>query len=364
MLRFRVFNSVIGYFLMLFFFFDREVFCQNVVSIGSEVHYGFIIPHTIEVHNTKGSRPFGSLFLVNFIDTSQKIVNLCHCIKNNGLNIGVFNYDNKVLGYGLGLNYFLEPQFWLSKKWLFVTRGLIGIMYQTNPYHNLLNPTNASYSTYFNFFLGLSGGLKFLSRSQWALSMYSNFLHTSNGGVKEPNKGINWPTFNFQVEYFLRGKLHYIERRDSLLVLNKLKAMDWYIFYSNRIIKVGDKKRYHLWGIGMQYIKQVSKISSLLIGGEGYFDYALHHRLQVDSVKSGDGFRAGILIGHAFVLGKFYFGQQIGYYVYENNPYYDKIYHRWTLVFSAKRWVVGIGLKAHRHIANFGDIKIGYRILK
>ncbi|MDB5192331.1 MAG: hypothetical protein JWQ96_1894 [Segetibacter sp.] len=58
-----------------------------------------------------------------------------------------------------------------------------------------------------------------------------------------------------------------------------------------------------------------------------FYDKSLKQKLQVDSIQ-GSAYRAGLLGGHEFLLGRFFFSQQLGVYLYKLNPYFDRLYHR------------------------------------
>ncbi len=61
------------------------------------------------------------------------------------------------------------------------------------------------------------------------------------------------------------------------------------------------------------------------------------------------------------MLGKFLFTQRIGMYLFDETPYYDRLYHRWGIqYFITKNFGVALTLKAHRHIADYGDIRFIY----
>jgi hypothetical protein len=84
--------------------------------------------------------------------------------------------------------------------------------------------------------------------------------------------------------------------------------------------------------------------------------------LQNDSIEVA-AWRSGLLAGHNFLLGKVFFSQQIGLYLYNRTPYYDRIYHRWTLRYLMNdKLLIGLGFKAHRHVADFFDLRVMYRL--
>jgi hypothetical protein len=68
-----------------------------------------------------------------------------------------------------------------------------------------------------------------------------------------------------------------------------------------------------------------------------------------------------LLAGHEFLLGKFIFSQQLGVYVFNPTSRFNQIYHRWGIHYLSKNnWGVGARLLAHRHIADFVDLRIIY----
>ncbi|NRA92289.1 MAG: acyloxyacyl hydrolase, partial [Psychroserpens sp.] len=62
-------------------------------------------------------------------------------------------------------------------------------------------------------------------------------------------------------------------------------------------------------------------------------------------------------------LGRVTFSQQIGVYYYNDYRITDDIYQRYGLNYNFSRHIfAGFNLKAHRHVADFFDFRIGYRL--
>lgn len=73
--------------------------------------------------------------------------------------------------------------------------------------------------------------------------------------------------------------------------------------------------------------------------------------------------KAGLAIGHEFLLGKFLFSQQFGVYLSNPNPLHDDVYQRYGLVYRINKSLsAGINLKAHGHVANFLDFRLGFSL--
>jgi hypothetical protein len=209
--------------------------------------------------------------------------------------------------------------------------------------------------------LGVGIGNNLKISDKWAIGLYLNYQHISNGGLKDPNKGINWITSSLNVVYTPQ-KIEIPKRIRKPFEKNTPLVWEIFGFLSNKAARVGDKNRHFITGIGGQVSKQISRLSGLSIGTEIYYDAAMAQRMEYDQVQ-GSAWRVGILGGHQFLLGKFIFSQQIGIYLYQNNPYFDSWYHRWGVMYYPNKKIgLGFNLKAHRHIANFGDLRVSYRL--
>lgn len=108
---------------------------KNILSIGLGSHYGFVFAHSKDVKNTKGSRPWAFE-----VDISQQLINNtawkdCGCYPRTGLIISYFNLDNKVLGTSLNTAWYVEPFLSTSHRFNFSMKGVAGVSYLTNPYH-------------------------------------------------------------------------------------------------------------------------------------------------------------------------------------------------------------------------------------
>ena len=68
-----------------------------------------------------------------------------------------------------------------------------------------------------------------------------------------------------------------------------------------------------------------------------------------------------VLVGHEFLLGKFIFSQRVGIYLYDESPYYDAWFHCWGIQYRANKYLgVGLNLKAHKHVAEYIDLRVVY----
>jgi hypothetical protein len=139
------------------------------------------------------------------------------------------------------------------------------------------------------------------------------------------------------------------------------KHLTLYLFASSKIVEVGDKERYGVYGLALETGKAISNLHGLLVSAEFHYDFAMQEKLRREQRQNDESGFAGLSAGHAFLLGKFSFSQQMGVYLYKNNPSFTWLYQRWGLTYQyAKHIQAGINLKAHANRAHFLDARIGY----
>ncbi|MBJ7428044.1 MAG: acyloxyacyl hydrolase, partial [Bacteroidia bacterium] len=324
-------------------------------SIGT--HYGFIFAHSEDVQNTAGANPFGVELIYSKQNITEKTWQQCNCFLNTGVGVNYFNFDNDVLGKAASVFYIFEPQFKLTSKTKFLLDAFGGLSYLTNPYDKNTNPNNRSYSLPVSIYVGLGVGLQYAFAKQWQIGFTGNYLHISNGGIKDPNKGINWPTANLRLTYNpTTNQLPDFRKKNT--VYSKQKRFDIGVFMSSKTTAIGQKERFLIYGVNANYSRQVGRINALTFGNELIIDNALKENLRRDGSNKSN-IRYGLTFGHEFLLGNFIFSQQLGYYAFNESTYFSNFYHRWGLLYKTKSNLnLGINLLAHAQVANFIDFRV------
>lgn len=337
----------------------------GVFSIDSDIHYGFVFAHSPLVENTKGAKPTGVEVSFSWQKNDAATWDLCNCYPRRGLMIAYYDYDSRILGRSIGASYFLEPNYKLGKRNFFFIKAAAGLAYMTSPFDSVKNPTNMSYSSAVSGYLLVGIGLWFRLNDRWWLNSSANYQHISNGGLSQPNKGINWPTLGIGVRYQNDTRDYYTgPRTKEKFWKNNSIRWDIGIFGITRkgTDELGNRKRQPLFGLGLQASKQVGRINRILASTEMFYDENMRIQLKRDSTDAS-AIKAGIAFGHEFVLGKFLFSQRLGVYVFDQTPYYDRIFHRWGIHYMTNsNWGVGVSLLAHRHVADFVDLRLTYSI--
>lgn len=331
----------------------------TIRSFGLALSYTSTLVHTPEVDAVRGSRPIGitATYQRQFLD--RKTWEHCGCYPRTGIMGGYFYLDDPgTLGNSYFLAGFAEPFIWAGKKVDLSLRGAFGATYMDTPYHPERNPENRAYSTKLSFFLQLGLHTHFRIDPKNTLRLSAIYDHASNGGVQKPNKGLNHPGIEIGYERSLTPT-RFPDRDPAKRDGNEPQTRLDLTFYGGAKSIGTDHGNYY--GFGGHAIKgalPLNPLHTLTLGAEWTVDAALKRELEARGIEA-DHQRGGIALGHEFLMGRFIFSQQLGAYFYDPSGLDDRIYHRWGLhYYWDSNWAVGVALKAHRHIADFIDLRI------
>lgn len=329
----------------------------QVLSLSG--HYGFIIPHREELREVAGSYPWSIQAEWSRRHNTQAAWDYCACYPKIGIALNYTHFGNpEVLGSSYAAMSFIEPYLSFSGKLKPSFRLGAGFTYLNQVYNANTNPENLFFSFPVSFFLQAHLGLNYEIARQWHLISGVAYSHISNGGVKQPNRGINFPTLNIGLEYSLQPvELHRREKVKSIREIHPEKRF-WLVqpFFSRRDI-ANNLGRSTLVGMSASYHRIVGRLSALHGGLEGVRDSSPQ---RYDDTANTYSF--GLVAGHDFLLGKLIFSQQLGYYFIKPTARVHDFYQRVGVQYLfAKNLQAGISLKTHTSVADFVDIRVGFR---
>jgi len=344
---------------------DDTATLANPKVLSLEPHKGFIIIHSEDIRNIKNSYPTGFDLSVSIHDNTASAWQTCNCYPRTGLAFSFFDFDNqRVLGRGYLLSFYIEPHFELGKGVTFSMKGTSGLGYLTKPFDEKTNPDNRSYSLYVNGYLQLKAGLNYRINPRWTVSLSANYNHISNGGIEEPNKGINFPTASAGVDYTFNPQR--FPKREKISPDTVQLANNWEVnsFVAYKELSHGAGERFFIYGVQGFYNHPIHQLHSLRVGAEWIINRAVKAKMrkQGEQQKLFKHHRGNLLAGHAFLLGRFRFSEQIGVYLFRPFNDHHPVYQRYSLTYRiTDRIQAGIGLKSHLHVADFLDVRLGMR---
>ena len=332
---------------------------------GVKTNYGFIIPHSENIKSISDANPWSVELDFSLLNTRDEAYQLCFCYPKVGFTLSYINFNNPdIIGHGYTFLPFIEPVFGDQKKVRFSLRGSAGFIFLDQPYHETNNPQNFFYSTHLSFILAMNFRLNYFINDHISINASANYNHTSNGGLKEPNKGINFPTASVGLDYNFRPAEFKTKEKVTLNDLypnrNRIYIAPFYTAKNT----VGDKKRYPIYGLYLTYSYIIARISAINANIDLVVDHLVKNRIDSDSTgNSGtDHKTAGLMLGHDLLMGKFIFSVDIGIYLYKKHETKDNYYQRYGIKYLLNdHFFIGANLKAHRHVADFLDFRIGYK---
>ena len=356
-------KSVVIVFILLFFFFSgNSQQPENPAYFGSKFHRGIIWAHYSQLDQIAKSNPWGVEISWSRVNTSQKAWESCNCYSKVGLSFNYFNYEEpEILGNSYNLIAFAEPFLNFNRDFYYTFRAGIGATYLNQVYDEETNPQNLFYSSPLSFILTVSFDLNYKITSLWHTNFSATYNHISNGGIKKPNKGMNFPTLSLGVDYVLNPE----EFPQREKVKNKTGDIKFYTrFFTTRPdVPPTDNLppgREWLFGLAAGAQTTFASFHGINLGIEVIQDNSLKEKGVRQNINK-DHHMIAALVGHHLLFGKFDFNQQLGFYIYKPFPFTEhKIYQRYELAyFLTDKLIIGTSLKAHAEVAENFDIRIG-----
>ncbi|SIT74178.1 Lipid A 3-O-deacylase (PagL) [Pontibacter indicus] len=335
---------------------------RAAINIGLTGHTGFIIPHSRDIRDISGSNPWGIEADVSLHFTNERAWQYLQGYPRLGAALAYYNFDNpEVLGSAYTLLLYAEPFLSAHRRFSLSFRFGAGLAYMDNIYDPDTNPDNLFYSTRISFPLEINLLGNYRLSERWMLRAGGTYKHISNGGLRQPNKGINFPSATLGLSYTLRPATFPVRQASAGMREQQKRHFLVALFGTGKDRRDEPSSKLPLLGITAYVSQPIGRISALTGGAEWIADYTLRKYLEDDA--EGRNFQRGaLLVGHELRIGRFRFNQQLGVYVYAPYKARDPVYQRWGLEYHTDgRMFYGINLKAHRHVADFLDARVGLR---
>jgi hypothetical protein len=320
-----------------------------------EFQSGWIIPHNPELREIASSRPFSFGLSSQWMRTSQKNWEACHCFHYTGFNFSVVDYQNsRELGQAWNLSGTFEPVLHRSGPFSISLSTALGVSYLTRVFDPVENPRNTFFSSPVSFLLTLAPRLTYDLNEHLALQAALAYHHISNGGQKQPNRGMNFPMLGLG--------LVYSTKKSELPHYEKTPPPNRWYFYTDlamNIRQAPDNSRRPNFILSAATYRKLSGIIGLGGGLEVAQDFSL--AVQESRVES---FLPGIYLENHFLFGRFDFSQRFGAYLHKPLGYRDSeaFFQRYQFSYRiGKHLSLGAGLKAHGHVAEYLDLRVGWR---
>jgi len=348
--------------LVLALFITTSVKAQNISSAELSADYGELILHSQDIRPIGPSSPYSFGLGYSRWLLKQKNWERCHCFPRLGVNLSYQNLDNPaVLGEALTAYAYLEPWYQILPRTFFNLRAAAGYSWLSKPYDAETNPLNLSYSMPLTPYIMVGAGLGYQFSDEWRASGQIRYNHNSNGGVREPNKGLNYPSVNLELSYSWNPIAFERKEKIPFSEMKKQRFLSATAFVAGKSIDRSGVT-YAVPGLELSYSQQFGRTSAFTAGLEFINNLAYRKEIEKQGLET-DHKQVALVAGHRFLLGDFSFGQQIGVYLYRPYDVKPDWYQRYSLMwFPFKSFGVGTALKAHGHVAELLDFRLSYRL--
>lgn len=333
-------------------------------DVGVQIHTGFIIPHASDLKAISQSSPVGVMVEYSRINLQRSAFDRCNCFARIGTYAHYIAFNNPdELGRTVGAGAFFEPLIRYGKPLSFSIRTTAGLAYLTRVFDPQTNPRNTFFGAALNGWLGLSAAAHFRVSKHLRVSLSANYNHISNGGSRQPNRGMNFPTLAAGMIYTARPLLFPDPRSWSKPLLTKRSVVRLLSFASIRTLPQTDlfpEKAAWLIGITATAGWRLNRFHTLSGGTELVYDgYIREQRRRVN--RSPDGWQAAVLGGYELWLGRYVFAAHLGWNAHQPDTILEgRVFQRYQLLYALNdRIQLGVGLKSKLQVAEGFDVRAG-----
>ncbi len=342
---------------------EQTVRTSNRV-IGASFLTGYMISHAKEVINLRGLHPQVYELDFGWHLNNDEVWNDCHCYPRIGVFLAYHNLINKeVLGEGfsggLSFTYFFGiPEFFNPHL-----KGKAGVSFLTKPYNKDTHPDNMAYATHLNFLISVGAGISLRPMDDLEIQIDGSMNHQSNAAILEPNGGINYWAISLSTNIFL-DKPDFYERNipDPYLTSEKKNRWDVSLSWGISSMPFPMPGQVPMYGLTILRSWQFGRVAAFTLAGELERNgRAVEITRRREPGTTVDPFRASVLTGVEFLMGRTIFSIQIGGYVHRPFKEKDDFYQRWGLVYNIwKNFYAGINFKSYRNSADHVSIRGTY----
>lgn len=360
---------------VLFFFcvvilFEKSLSQENSfykkLNFSVEPRYGFVAPH----------HDYMAYFLEKNIASLQVNVGLSTFgtkdwhISYNYPQIGFGYYysglgNDRIYGKMNAIYLFVDRKFFPIQNRLNIgNRIAFGLSHLSKQYDMFKNPYNMVIATPINVFIQYDLITYYRISSNLNIRFNIGFTHTSNGSVKEPNKGFNIVTTGLGFQYSFNDERNLINTHivnDQKLKKHQLNVG---LISGFKSISRFDNKLYSIVGLSGEYLYQRS--STVLVGAEitGYWDNSIEDEFKLEGdygYKESDNLCIAINPTYALVMGKVIFTFQPGVYLKSSFKPYGFLTNKVGLRYQVmQNLYMSMSIKAH-WLAKADFVEFGMR---
>jgi len=335
---------------------------NNYFLLGVGYTTGYLISHAKEVVNLRGLNPRAYEIDFNWHLYNDEVWNDCQCYPRVGAFLAFHDFNNsELLGYGFSGGLSFTYFFGLPSDYNFHLKGKGGASYLTKPFDKDKHPDNMAYSTHINYLLSIGIGISIKLNKNFEIQLDASMNHQSNAALLEPNGGINYWAASISTNYFFYQPV-FKERNilDPYLQSERIKR--WGLSFSWGISSMPYPMpgQVPMYGITILRSVQFCRIACFNFGAELERNgRAIEITRRIKPETEIEPWRASLLVGVEFLMGRTILSAQVGGYIYRPFAEKDDVYQRWGLMYNIYENIfAGINFKSYRNSADHLSVRI------
>jgi hypothetical protein len=340
------------------------------VQLSIQPQVGFIIPHAADLRAISQSTPVGVTLEYSRTSLSRAAYERCNCFARIGTYLSYTAFNNPAeLGRTYGAGAFFEPLIRpagrFGNRLFFSVRASAGLAWLTRVYNEQTNPRNTFFSAPLSGLLGLSAATHVRLSRHMEVSLWANYNHISNGGTRQPNRGMNFPTLGLGLTYLPQPQpfpdpTTWQSPRPQSHHTARLMA-----FGTVRVLPgegTAQEQSTTLLGLTGTYGRRLSRFHAISGGLEVVRDGYMQASLQRQG-QPGGAWLVSALAGYELWMGRYNFTAHLGGDLLRPDGFQaQRLFQRYQLLYTlGSSWQVGIGLKARLNVAEGFDVRLGRR---
>ena len=270
----------------------------------------------------------------------------------------------QILGNANTLFTFISAPILETKNLKFSYKSSAGVAYLSKKFDLYNKNYNIAIGTNINAYLNLNLDFDIRVFDKVHALFGFGIFHYSNGGLQQPNRGLN----NI---YLQTGILYKLNKEESIPKIDSLPKIKKYNLFSI-IYAIGFKglepareKKYMVSSFSLNAERQIGHKSRIGIGLDLFKDNSRQEYLKIEGIENPgttDLFYAGSHLSYDLVFGKTSFTIQMGVYAWQKAKHFQTSYHRFGVKYHfSKHFMANLTLKTYWAAADFSEWGIGYR---
>jgi hypothetical protein len=270
-----------------------------------------------------------------------------------------------ILGYSHGLLPFVNfPVTPFNHKLSAGFRVGGGISYITKKYHRTENFKNSAISTHINALVSFNLEGRYNITNDLSARLGFHLTHLSNGTIKKPNAGLNYPMISLGLAYCYKNQK--ISNENRLKFVDRQNRFQFFGYGSYKEAKGAGGPKYGVGAISMEYSRPIKTLWRYGIALDLMYDESSAFIMEYKEIPYDTKWQtvsSGVTINTEIMLDRLsavvHFGKYIQNPSREGGALYQRIGLRYRFV---NRFWMHLALKTHWGSADYIEFGLGYKI--